>query len=471
MSNENQPCVDAAALTKIQKEVVERFLRYVRIDTQSDEESGLHPSTSKQFDLARVLVSELEALGVEYFFDEKNCYLYASLAPSEDPSSSSDPSSPKALAGAASSIPAIGFVAHMDTSPEASGANVDPKIVENYDGGDILLGGASASSGSASSDAAAFAGASSASPEAPSPDASGAARILSPKDFPELLKYKGQTLITSDGSTLLGADDKAGVAEIVTAMEYLIQHPEIKHGTIRVGFTPDEEIGEGPDHFDVAAFGAEFGYTMDGGAIGELEFENFNAAALKVKVNGINVHPGYGYNKMKNAQLIAMQFNAMLPPDETPATTRGYEGFFHLISMSGSVEEANLSYIIRDHDRDHFEARKQLAVTLAEQLNEEYGAGTVEVTTKDQYYNMREMVEPKMFIIDLAKEAMKAASVTPKVQPIRGGTDGARLSFVGLPCPNIFAGGENFHSRFEYLPIPSMEKACEVILEIVKRVK
>ena len=400
--------------------ITERFLKYVSFWTTSDETTHTTPSTARQLDLARYLRDELTAIGMSDVLLDDNGYVTATLPANTD------------------GKPVIGFIAHMDTAPDASGKDIKPRIVKQYDGGEITL-----SEGI----------------------------ILSPEAYPEIRNYIGQDIIVTDGTTLLGADDKAGVAEIVTAMEYLIQHPEIKHGTIRVGFTPDEEIGEGPDHFDVAAFGAEFGYTMDGGAIGELEFENFNAAALKVKVNGINVHPGYGYNKMKNAQLIAMQFNAMLPPDETPATTRGYEGFFHLISMSGSVEEANLSYIIRDHDRDHFEARKQLAVTLAEQLNEEYGAGTVEVTTKDQYYNMREMVEPKMFIIDLAKEAMRAAGVTPKVQPIRGGTDGARLSFVGLPCPNIFAGGENFHSRFEYLPIPSMEKACEVILEIVKRVK
>lgn len=397
--------------------ITERFLKYVSIWTTSDETTGTTPSTARQLDLARYLYNELTTMGMSDVSLDENGYVMATL--------------PANMEGK----PTVGFIAHMDTAPDASGENVHARIVSAYDGKDIEL-----SKGI----------------------------VLQTAKYPEILRYKGQDIIVTDGTTLLGADDKAGVAEIVSAMEYLLAHPEIKHGTIRIAFTPDEEIGEGPDHFDVAKFNADFGYTMDGGAIGELEYENFNAASLKVTIHGVNVHPGYGFRKMKNAMLIAHHFVEMLPASETPSLTKGYEGFFHLISMSGTVEQANLSYIIRDHDRDHFERRKQLIHEIARLINAECGEGTIEIQIKDQYYNMREMVEPKMFIIDLAKQAMREAGVEPKVQPIRGGTDGARLSFMGLPCPNIFAGGENFHSRFEYLPIPSMEKAMQVILKIIE---
>lgn len=397
--------------------ITERFLKYVSIWTTSDETTGTTPSTARQLDLARYLYNELTTMGMSDVSLDENGYVMATL--------------PANMEGK----PTVGFIAHMDTAPDASGENVHARIVSAYDGKDIEL-----SKGI----------------------------VLQTAKYPEILRYKGQDIIVTDGTTLLGADDKAGVAEIVSAMEYLLAHPEIKHGTIRIAFTPDEEIGEGPDHFDVAKFNADFGYTMDGGAIGELEYENFNAASLKVTIHGVNVHPGYGFRKMKNAMLIAHHFVEMLPASETPSLTKGYEGFFHLISMSGTVEQANLSYIIRDHDRDHFERRKQLIHNIATLINAECGEGTIEIQIKDQYYNMREMVEPKMFIIDLAKQAMREAGVEPKVQPIRGGTDGARLSFMGLPCPNIFAGGENFHSRFEYLPIPSMEKAMQVILKIIE---
>lgn len=392
-------------------------MKYVSIWTTSDETTGTTPSTARQLDLARYLYNELTTMGMSDVSLDENGYVMATL--------------PANMEGK----PTVGFIAHMDTAPDASGENVHARIVSAYDGKDIEL-----SKGI----------------------------VLQTAKYPEILRYKGQDIIVTDGTTLLGADDKAGVAEIVSAMEYLLAHPEIKHGTIRIAFTPDEEIGEGPDHFDVAKFNADFGYTMDGGAIGELEYENFNAASLKVTIHGVNVHPGYGFRKMKNAMLIAHHFVEMLPASETPSLTKGYEGFFHLISMSGTVEQANLSYIIRDHDRDHFERRKQLIHNIATLINAECGEGTIEIQIKDQYYNMREMVEPKMFIIDLAKQAMREAGVEPKVQPIRGGTDGARLSFMGLPCPNIFAGGENFHSRFEYLPIPSMEKAMQVILKIIE---
>ena len=468
MSNENQPCVDAAALSEIQKEVVERFLRYVRIDTQSDEESGLHPSTSKQFDLARVLVSELEALGVEYFFDEKNCYLYAALAPSEDLSSSSDPSSPKALAVAASSIPAIGFVAHMDTSPEASGANVDPKIVENYDGGDIQLGGEGASSGSASSEPAAFAGASSASPEAPSPDASGAARILSPKDFPELLKYKGQTLITSDGSTLLGADDKAGVAEIMTMLNYLIQHPEIPHGKICVAFTPDEEIGEGTLGFDIGRFGAEYAYTVDGGELGELSYENFNAASATIKITGRNVHPGEAYGKMIHAARLAMEIEAQLPPEERPEKTKDHQGFYHLTDISGDASEATMKYILRDHDQVLFEKKKETVREVCAKVESAHPGAKIEVEIKDSYFNMLEKIKPHFYVVERCREAMLRCGIEPRIEPIRGGTDGATLSYKGLPCPNICAGGHNFHGVYEYISCEAMAKIAGLLVELAK---
>ena len=400
--------------------ITERFLKYVSFCTTSDEETNMTPSTPGQMEFAKYLAAELKEIGMQEVTLDDNGYVMATLPAN------------------AEGKPTIGFIAHMDTAPDASGKNVKARIVENYDGRDIVLNEEKNI-------------------------------IFEVAKYPEILDYKGQDIIVTDGTTLLGADDKAGLAEIVTACEYLIQHPEIKHGKIRVGFTPDEEIGQGADHFDVAKFGCDFAYTMDGGAVGELEYENFNAAGCKVTVHGVNVHPGYGYHKMINSMRIANHFATMLPRWETPEHTQGYEGFYHLIAMNGSVEETTLQYIIRDHDRARFESRKREIEHLARKINQEYGEGTVEVEIRDQYYNMREMVEPVMHIVTLVEEAMKEVGVTPKVQPIRGGTDGARLSFEGLPCPNIFAGGVNFHSRFEYLPIPSMEKAMQVILKIVEK--
>ena len=385
--------------------IVDRFLKYVSFCTTSDENTGMTPSTPGQMEFARYLAQELKEIGLTEVSLDSNGYIMATL-----PANGVE-------------APVIGFIAHMDTSPDASGRNVKASVVKAEE-----------------------------------------------RDYIDP-RYAGQDVIVTDTTTLLGADDKAGIAEIVTAMEYLIQHPEIQHGKIRIGFTPDEEIGCGADHFDVRKFGAEFAYTMDGGAVGELEYENFNAAACKIKVHGLNVHPGTAYHKMRNSMRIAYQIAVMLPRFQTPEHTQGYEGFYHLIGMNGTVEETTLSYIIRDHDRTQFEYRKRELEHLVRKINTEYGEGTAEIEIRDQYYNMREKIEPVMHIIDLAEEAMKSAGVTPVVKPIRGGTDGARLSFEGLPCPNIFAGGENFHSRYEYLPIPSMEKACEVILEIVKRVK
>ena len=398
--------------------ITERFLKYVSFCTTSDDETNMTPSTPGQMEFAQYLAEELKAIGMQEVTLDENGYVMATL--------------PANVEGK----PTIGFIAHMDTAPDASGKNVKARIVENYDGQDIMLNAEKNI-------------------------------VFEVAKYPEILDYKGQDIIVTDGTTLLGADDKAGLAEIVSACEYLIQHPEIKHGKIRVGFTPDEEIGQGADHFDVAKFGCDFAYTMDGGAIGELEYENFNAAGCKIKVHGVNVHPGYGYHKMINSMRIANQLASMLPRWETPEHTQGYEGFYHLIAMNGSVEETTLQYIIRDHDRARFESRKREIEHLVRKINQEYGEGTVEVEIRDQYYNMREKVEPVMHIVTLVEEAMKEVGVTPKVQPIRGGTDGARLSFEGLPCPNIFAGGVNFHSRFEYLPIPSMEKAMQVILKIV----
>lgn len=400
--------------------ITERFLKYVSFCTTSDEETNMTPSTPGQMEFAKYLAAELKEIGMQEVTLDENGYVMATLPAN------------------AEGKPTIGFIAHMDTAPDASGKNVKARIVENYDGQDIVLNAEKNI-------------------------------VFEVAKYPEILDYKGQDIIVTDGTTLLGADDKAGLAEIVTACEYLIQHPEIKHGKIRVGFTPDEEIGQGADHFDVAKFGCDFAYTMDGGAVGELEYENFNAAGCKVKVHGVNVHPGYGYHKMINSMRIANHFATMLPRWETPEHTQGYEGFYHLIAMNGTVEETTLQYIIRDHDRARFESRKREIEHLARKINQEYGEGTVEVELRDQYYNMREKVEPVMHIVTLVEEAMKEVGVTPKVQPIRGGTDGARLSFEGLPCPNIFAGGVNFHSRFEYLPIPSMEKAMQVILQIVQK--
>ena len=400
--------------------LTERFLKYVSFCTTSDEETNMTPSTPGQMEFAKYLAEELKQIGMTEVTLDENGYVMATLPANTE------------------GKPTIGFIAHMDTAPDASGKNVKARIVENYDGQDIVLNAEKNI-------------------------------VFEVEKYPEILDYKGQDIIVTDGTTLLGADDKAGLAEIVSACEYLINHPEIKHGKIRVGFTPDEEIGQGADHFDVKKFGCDWAYTMDGGAIGELEYENFNAAGCKVKVHGVNVHPGYGYHKMINSMRIANHFATMLPRWETPEHTQGYEGFYHLIAMNGSVEETTLQYIIRDHDRARFESRKREIEHLARKINQEYGEGTVEVEIRDQYYNMREMVEPVMHIVTLVEEAMKEVGVTPKVQPIRGGTDGARLSFEGLPCPNIFAGGVNFHSRFEYLPVQSMEKAMEVILKIVQK--
>jgi tripeptide aminopeptidase len=400
--------------------LTERFLKYVSFCTTSDEETNMTPSTPGQMEFAKYLAAELKEIGMQEVSIDENGYVMATL--------------PANVAGK----PTIGFIAHMDTAPDASGKNVKARIVTHYDGQDIVLNAEKNI-------------------------------VFEVAKYPEILDYKGQDIIVTDGTTLLGADDKAGLAEIVSACEYLIQHPEIQHGKIRVGFTPDEEIGQGADHFDVEKFGCDFAYTMDGGAVGELEYENFNAAGCKVKVHGVNVHPGYGYHKMINSMRIANHFATMLPRWETPEHTQGYEGFYHLIAMNGSVEETTLQYIIRDHDRARFESRKREIEHLARKINQEYGEGTVEVEMRDQYYNMREKVKPVMHIVTLVEEAMKEVGVTPKVQPIRGGTDGARLSFEGLPCPNIFAGGVNFHSRFEYLPIPSMEKAMQVILQIVQK--
>ena len=400
--------------------VIERFLKYVSFDTQSDENTGVTPSTSKQMVFAQYLQSELEDLGLEDISLDENGYLFATLPANVD-----------------REIPTIGFIAHMDTSPDMSGKDVNPRIVADYRGQDIPL-------------------------------CEEEGIILSPKQFPELLDHIGEDLIVTDGHTLLGADDKAGIAEIVGAMAYLKAHPEIKHGTLRIGFNPDQEIGLGAHQFDVEKFGCKWAYTMDGGEVGELEFENFNAAAAKVHVKGLNVHPGYAKGKMVNSMLVANAFIAMLPENETPATTEGYEGFFHLIGMAGEVENTTLSFIIRDHDRAKFEARKALMEVCAGKLNEKYGAGTVTVEVKDQYYNMRQQVEPLMHIIDIAFAAMQEAGVEPKVKAIRGGTDGAQLSFKGLPCPNIFAGGLNFHGRYEFVPIQSIEKAMKVVVKIAE---
>lgn len=400
--------------------ITDRFLKYVSFCTTSDEETNMTPSTPGQMEFAKYLRDELQQIGMQDISLDDNGYLMATLPATVD------------------GKPTIGFIAHMDTAPDASGKHVQPRIIKNYNGEDILLNEEEVI-------------------------------VLETSKYPEILRYKGQDIIVTNGKTLLGADDKAGIAEIVSACEYLIQHPEIKHGKIRVGFTPDEEIGQGADHFDVAKFGCDFAYTMDGGTIGELEFENFNAASCKIHVHGVNVHPGYGYHKMLNSMRIAYQLAVMLPRWETPEHTQGYEGFYHLVGMTGTVEETTLSYIIRDHDRARFESRKREMEHLVRKVNREYGEGTAEIELRDQYYNMREKVEPVMHIVTLVEEAMKEVGVTPHIQPIRGGTDGARLSFEGLPCPNIFAGGENFHSRFEYLPIPSMEKAMQVILKIVEK--
>ena len=401
--------------------VVDRFLQYVKFDTQSDELTNLWPSTPGQMIFAQHLEKELQKLGLEEISLDENGYLMATL-----PANTDKP------------IATIGFIAHLDTSPDLSGRHVKPRIVKNYDGGDITLN-----------------------------EEKGI--VLSPRQFPELDHYKGQDLIVTDGNTLLGADDKAGIAEIISAVEYLMQHPEIKHGQIRIAFNPDEEIGQGAHKFDVDKFGADWAYTMDGGEIGELEYENFNAAAAKITFTGRNVHPGYAKHKMLNSIRIANQFTSMLPRWETPEHTEGYEGFFHLISIKGDVEKTEVTYIIRDHDRDRFERRKKELEHLVRKVNNEFPNSTA-IEIKDQYYNMREKIEPVMYVVDFAEQAMINVGVTPHVVPIRGGTDGAQLSFKGLPCPNIFAGGLNFHGRYEFVPIKSMEKAAEVIVEIARLV-
>lgn len=398
--------------------IVERFLKYVSFDTQSAEDAETTPSTEKQWTLARFLKEELEGIGLTEVEIDEHAYVYATLPANTD-----------------EAVPTVGFIAHMDTSPDCSGKDVHPRIVKDYDGGDIVLDEA-------------------------------AGIVTSPKKFPELLDHVGEDIIVTDGHTLLGADDKAGIAEIVQAMVYLIAHPEIKHGRIRVGFNPDEEIGLGAHRFNVEKFGCDFAYTMDGGELGELEFENFNAASAKVEVTGVSVHPGYAKNKMVNAARVATEYASLMPAAETPERTAEYEGFYHLLGMSGNVEKASLTYIIRDHDRARFEERKEYAAAVGELLNKKYGAGTVKVTLADQYYNMREKVEPVMHIIDTALDAMKDCGIQPRVRAIRGGTDGAQLSFKGLPCPNIFAGGLNFHGPHEFLPIPSLEKASMVVVKI-----
>ncbi len=402
--------------------LVERFFKYVSFDTQSDELTGLTPSTPGQMIFAEYLKTELEAMGLEEISLDNYGYLFATLPANTD-----------------KKVPTIGFIAHMDTSPDMSGKHVSPRIVEKYDGKDILL---------CKEDRV----------------------ILSPEMFPELLDHKGEDLIVTDGKTLLGADDKAGIAEILTAIAYLQAHPEIKHGKIRIGFNPDEEIGEGAHKFDVEKFGCDWAYTMDGGEVGELEFENFNAASAKVTFKGRNVHPGYAKHKMVNSIRIANQFISMFPRHESPEHTEGYEGFYHLIGVNGTVEQTTVSYIIRDHDRSKFENRKVEVEHLVRKINSEFGEGTATLELKDQYYNMREKIEPVMHIIDTAFAAMKAVGVEPKVRAIRGGTDGAQLSFKGLPCPNIFAGGLNFHGRYEFVPVQSMEKATKVIIKIAELV-
>jgi len=401
-------------------DIIKRFLNYTQFDTQSSEESESVPSTAKQLVFARYLKEELEREGLDDVEMDDKGYIYATLK-----------------ANTKDEVPTIGFISHYDTSPDCSGANIKPRIVENYDGNDIEL-----SEGI----------------------------LLSPKKFPELLSHVGEDLIVTDGHTLLGADDKAGIAEIVQAMVYLQEHPEIKHGKIRVAFNPDEEIGMGAHHFNVEKFGCEWAYTMDGGEVGELEFENFNAASAKITIKGVSVHPGYAKDKMVNASLLAAEFVGLLPADETPETTEGYQGFYHLTGMQTATEQAKLSYIIRDHDRNKFEDRKRFIQRKVDEMNQKYGEGTVVAEINDQYYNMKEKIDPQMHVIDLVLKAMQEVGVAPQVRPIRGGTDGAQLSFKGLPCPNIFAGGINFHGPYEFVPIQSMEKAMNVIVKICQLV-
>ena len=400
------------------EKILDRFLRYIAIDTQADPNSESQPSAAKELNLSRLLCDELTAMGVQAELDEYG-YVMATIP-----------------SNCGKDVPAIGFIAHVDTAPDAAGACTNPQIISNYDGSDIPLKGVEG-------------------------------LALKVSDFPEMLAYKGQTLITTDGTTLLGADDKAGVAEIMDAVQYIVNHPEFKHGEIKIGFTPDEEIGRGVVKFDVAKFGAKYAYTMDGGAIGELEYENFNAAGATVKIQGRNIHPGYAKGKMLNAILIGMELNALLPVDQRPEYTTGYEGFYHIIGFNGTVEEATFSYIIRDHDMSLYEEKKAYMRKCVDFINEKYGAGTATVEIKHQYYNMRKEVEPHYHIVEKAKLAMEMEGIVPNIKPIRGGTDGANLSFMGLPCPNIFAGGHNFHGKMEFVPLESMEKASKVILNII----
>ena len=400
------------------EKLLDKFLRYVAVETTSNEDSETQPSSEKELVLLRLLRDELNKMGIKAELDEYG-YVMATIP-----------------ANTRKKIPAIGFIAHVDTAPDASGKDIKPQIIKKWDGKDIVLNKKKNI-------------------------------VLRTAEFPEMLQYKGQTMITTDGTTLLGADDKAGVAEIMWAAQYLMEHPEFKHGEIKIGFTPDEEIGRGVVKFDVEKFGARYAYTMDGGEIGELEYENFNAAGAKIHIQGSNIHPGYGKDKMVNSMLIAMELDGMLPEEQRPRYTQNYEGFFHLTSINGTVEETNMSYIIRDHDRAKFEEKKALMTSIVKYLNQKYGK-VVKLELKHQYYNMRQEVEPHFFIVEKAIKAMEMAGVKPKVQPIRGGTDGANLSFMGLPCPNIFAGGHNFHGKLEYVPLESMEKAAEVILNIIK---
>lgn len=402
--------------------IVERFLKYVGFNTQSNEESGVTPSTPGQMVFARYLKEELESLNLTDVSLDDNGYLFATLPSNTD-----------------KAVPVVGFIAHMDTSPDMSGRDVKPRIVRAYDGGDIVLN-------------------------------EGQGIVLSPSQFPELLDHKGEDLIVTDGTTLLGADDKAGIAEIVSAIVYLQQHPEIEHGTIRIGFNPDEEIGLGAHKFDVERFGCQWAYTMDGGEVGELEYENFNAASARLTFRGRNVHPGSAKDKMINSLRVANRFISMLPPLETPEHTEGYEGFYHLTGMEGTVEQTTVNYIVRDHDRVRFENRKKTLEQLADKINAEYGDGTATLELHDQYYNMRQQIEPVMHVVDIARQAISDAGITPQVRAIRGGTDGAQLSFKGLPCPNLFAGGLNFHGRYEFVPVQSMEKAMRVIVNIASLV-
>lgn len=398
--------------------ILDRFLRYVAVDTQSDPESESQPSSARQLDLLKMLCAELQEMGVEASLDEYG-YVMASIP-----------------SNCGKDVPSVGFIAHVDTSPDASGKDIRPQIIRNYDGGDILLNAETGLS-------------------------------LKTDEFPELKAYAGQTIITTDGTTLLGADDKAGVAEIMDAVQYMVSHPEFRHGPVKIGFTPDEEIGRGVVKFDVARFGAKYAYTMDGGAIGELEYENFNAASATVSIQGRNIHPGYAKGKMLNAILIGMEMNSLLPVEQRPEYTDGYEGFLHIVGFNGTVEEATFSYIIRDHDMKLFEEKKEMLRKCVDFINFKYGEGVAKAEIKHQYYNMRKEVEPHYHIIEKAVKAMEMEGITPHIQPIRGGTDGANLSFMGLPCPNIFAGGHNFHGKMEYVPLESMEKASKVILNII----